>query len=193
MCSCIHWSNAARMKLRFNLRATRCSDGVYCHLYSYSFQGIQIRPLWLSDWFWLNTRCSWGLVPGIHMDHYKYSLLFPYQFPITKLILLICECMCAGTSGHIPRHTSQTSLNNNIIINWLHTPRLNADFILLCLVIISQCSYDLWHNTLSCTWYNLINQTTIILGICVIWSLSRSGIDTRRSYLNKFYWVRALA
>ena len=45
--------------------------------------------------------------------HYEHDILISYQFSITNLRLLLCGCMWTGTLGHIPRHLSRTSLNNN--------------------------------------------------------------------------------
>ena len=125
------------------------------------FQGIKIRPLWLSGQFWLNTGCSWDHYPEYVRAHCKHSSLIPHQFPIIKLILLICGCMCAGKPGHILRHTGQTSLNNNnIMINWSHTTRYITNIMLLSLVMI-----NLWlvtcHFTLHTTQLN--NPKMVIL------------------------------
>ena len=85
----------------------------------------------------------------MHGAHCKHSALIPHQFSITNLILLICGCMCTKTPGHIPRHTSRTSSNNNIII-WLHSTWLSANTMLHCFIVINLCLYDLCTRYISC-------------------------------------------
>jgi len=85
----------------------------------------------------------------MHRAHYKHDSLIPHQFPITNLTLLICECMCSGTLGHIPRHTSLTNDNNNIII-WFNLP----NFLLILHYAVGELFYAcmIWmHDTFSST------------------------------------------
>ena len=92
----------------------------------------------LNGRFRLSARCSWGYCLGYAWVHYKNDSLFPHQFLITNLILLISGCICTGTLEHISKHMGQISLNNNIII-WLHFLAQYWFYIALLVVINYAC------------------------------------------------------
>ena len=113
---------------RFYLRASRCSVGCAStptyYIYTHFLPGhtnktlLSIMPRGM---FRVSTGTPWPLsrvCTGLLVNIVRW---FSHRFPITKLILLICGCMCAGTPGHIPRHTGQTSPNNNILTR-LYSP-----------------------------------------------------------------------
>ena len=75
----------------------------YCSWYFYN----------LADWDWRVDPIDWGRCPSMDGAHYEHDTLISRQFLITNLGLLLCECIWTGTLGHIPRHPSRTSLNNN--------------------------------------------------------------------------------
>jgi len=49
----------------------------------------------------------------MHGAYYEHDTLISHQFSITNIGLLLYGCMWSGTLGHIHRHPSRTSPNNN--------------------------------------------------------------------------------
>ena len=82
--------------------------------------GHNIRPTSClpSDRFWVSTRTSWAVVPGMYGTHCKHNSLVSSSVSNNNLGLLIYGCMCVGTLGHISRYMGRMSNNNNkVLIN----------------------------------------------------------------------------
>ena len=66
--------------------------------------------------FRVSTEISWAVIPGIYGIHCKHNTLVSSSIFNNNLGLLIYECMCVGTLGHIPRYMSKMSNNNNKVL-----------------------------------------------------------------------------
>ena len=137
--------NVAQMKLRFYLRAIRCSVGCIGTPTIYtSYLGIQIRPTIMPSACSDSVIEHPGLLSWVCMRPI-INIVQPHQFSITNLILLISGCMNVGTLRHISKHMSRRSNNNNIINN-----NIKIWFQLCCLIVIGLYLHYLCIYLLTC-------------------------------------------